>query len=126
MREFEREKQQNKSNFKSHHCNKNSIIFQLLTYHNSQYFTRARIEKTREEATTAADSDRENADPTSGDGAGAGELSWAETVAAIEEIAIAIEKTSTITFAMLTCAIAVKKGSSKTNERGRERDFQSR
>ena len=69
----------------------------------TQYFKKASREKTREEATTAPDSGRENADPASGDGAGAGELSSAETVAAAEKIATT--KTSIKAFAMLTCAI---------------------
>ena len=58
----------------------------------------------REEAITAYGKGTENADPASGDGAGAGETSCVETVAAAEKIATT--KTSIKALTMLTCAIS--------------------
>ena len=88
----------------------------------TQYFKRARSENTREETITLPDRGRENADPASGDRAGAGELSCAETVVATEKIATT--KRSTKAFAMLTCAIDEGQ-STKTNSKA-EREQRNR
>lgn len=75
-------------------------VLQIVT----QGFKRAKRDKMREEAITAYGKGTENADPASGDGAGAGETSCAETVAAAEKIATT--KTSIKALTMLTCAIS--------------------
>ena len=79
-----------------HHKNKRNSLTSKL----SQCFKRPRREKTREEATTATDRGRENADPASGDGAGAGEKSCAETVVAAEKIAAAKKSTKAFSIAI--------------------------
>ena len=75
-----------------------------LSWIGTQGFRRARRERTTEQAITAPERGTENADPTSGDGAGARAPSWADTVAAVEKIATTA-KTSIKAFVMPTCAI---------------------
>ena len=70
----------------------------------SQGFKRARREKKREETMKTPGRGRENADPTSGDGAGAGEVSCADTVAAADKTTATV-KTAIKALFMLTCAI---------------------